>query len=140
MSLYRLVYCSKAKPGIAFSELKSIMAKAEENNFEANITGLLCYGDSKFLQVLEGGREQISEIYSKIVSDDRHTDPVLLSFAETKFRCFSQWAMRLVCTQDQSDESMKCLYRKHSNSDSFRPELMNLRQSMGFLKDLHLNL
>jgi hypothetical protein len=43
-----------------------------KNNPALGITGLLCVSDDLFMQVLEGGRDEVCELYNTIVRDDRH--------------------------------------------------------------------
>ena len=37
------------------------------------MTGVLCFSGEIFLQVLEGGRAQVSKLYNRIAADPRHT-------------------------------------------------------------------
>jgi hypothetical protein len=64
-----------------------------KNNSEANITGMLCCDGRYFLQCLEGSRLAVNRTYSKILSDPRHGNVVLLSYGEVASRHFSEWAM-----------------------------------------------
>ncbi|BAZ86377.1 BLUF domain-containing protein [Dolichospermum compactum] len=56
MSLYRLIYSSYGQSNLGYHDLKDIMEKSEKNNQFDGVAGLLCYGDSVFLQILEGDR------------------------------------------------------------------------------------
>jgi hypothetical protein len=57
------------------------------------VTGVLCFSDGIFLQVLEGGRSPVSALYNKIACDPRHHDVVLLSYEEVSERSFAGWSM-----------------------------------------------
>jgi hypothetical protein len=57
------------------------------------ITGILCYGGGIYLQAIEGGRNQVNNLYAQIVSDKRHTDVVLLNYEEIAERRFGGWTM-----------------------------------------------
>jgi hypothetical protein len=57
------------------------------------ITGILCYGGGIYLQAIEGGRNQVNNLYGQIVSDKRHTDVVLLNYEEIAERRFGGWTM-----------------------------------------------
>ena len=91
--LVRLLYASRSvNPGS--SELtESILAQSRTHNPAMGITGILCYGGGIFLQALEGGRMQISELYGHIQKDARHKDVVLLHYEEISERRFSGWTM-----------------------------------------------
>lgn len=91
--LVRLMYASRAVDGTDAETLASIVKQSKANNGGAGITGLLCFSDGIFLQVLEGGRNAVSAIYNRIAADPRHRDVVLLSYAEITERRFSGWSM-----------------------------------------------
>ena len=61
--LVRLLYCSRA---VDASELaiEAILREGREHNQACGITGILCYGDGVFLQCIEGGRMQVSELFA----------------------------------------------------------------------------
>ena len=91
--LVRLLYASRAKVAITDQELASILKKSREHNPTEGITGLLCYTDGIFMQMLEGGRDAINARYNTIVRDERHHDVILLSYAEIDEREFAGWTM-----------------------------------------------
>jgi hypothetical protein len=45
------------------------------------------------MQVLEGGRDAVSQLYNTIAKDPRHRDVVLLSYEEITERRFAGWTM-----------------------------------------------
>ena len=90
--LVRLLYASRVvEPSTAATE--SILAQSRSHNPASGITGILCYGGGIFLQALEGGRMQVSELYGHIQKDPRHKDVVLLSYEEITERRFGGWTM-----------------------------------------------
>ena len=91
--LVRLMYASRATAPERQDELAAILKASRRHNPEAGITGLLCCSGSIFLQVLEGGRNQVSKLYHRIATDPRHHDVVLLSYDEIDERSFAGWAM-----------------------------------------------
>lgn len=92
--LVRLLYASRATGPIEEEVLNSILAQSRKSNPEDGITGVLCVCQSGvFLQVLEGGREVVNRLYSKLVSDPRHTEVTLLDYAEITERRFAGWRM-----------------------------------------------
>ncbi|MEN9266671.1 MAG: BLUF domain-containing protein, partial [Thermostichales cyanobacterium BF4_bins_65] len=60
MSLHRLIYISRARQDIGYYDLRDIQDKSERNNSRDGISGMLCYGNGLFLQILEGSRTAIS--------------------------------------------------------------------------------
>ena len=91
--LVRLLYVSRALDANASAATDSILAVAREHNMANGITGILCYGGGIYLQAIEGGRNQVNNLYGQIVSDKRHTDVVLLNYEEIAERRFGGWTM-----------------------------------------------
>jgi hypothetical protein len=87
------MYVSRASDSVNQNELVAILKKSKANNVGTGITGVLCFSAGIFLQVLEGGRSQVSALYNKIATDPRHHDVVLLSFEEVGERSFAGWSM-----------------------------------------------
>ena len=92
--LVRLVYASQSTQPIDDKLIESILRKSREYNVDAGITGVLCvcHGDV-FLQVIEGGREEVNRLLGKLFHDDQHTDVTLLDYAEIHERRFASWRM-----------------------------------------------
>ncbi|MEO8281208.1 MAG: BLUF domain-containing protein [Ideonella sp.] len=97
--LVRLMYASRATDQLAHDELVAILKKSKANNPRQGVTGVLCLSGGVFLQVLEGGRTQVSSLYNRIAADPRHHDVCLLSFEEIGERRFEGWAMGQVNLQ-----------------------------------------
>ena len=57
------------------------------------MTGVLCFSEGLFLQLLEGGRLPVSQLYNRIANDPRHRDVMLLSYEEIGERKFAGWSM-----------------------------------------------
>ena len=91
--LVRLMYASRAVDSVNQNELVTILRQSTANNPGVGVTGVLCFAAGIFLQVLEGGRTQVSALYNKIARDPRHHDVVLLSFEEVDERSFAGWSM-----------------------------------------------
>ncbi len=91
--LVRLMYASRAVPAVDHEELLAILKKSKTNNTKDGVTGVLCFSEGIFLQVLEGGRNPVNRLYNRITQDTRHTDVVLLNYQEVEERCFSGWSM-----------------------------------------------
>jgi hypothetical protein len=91
--LVRLMYASRAAEPLRPEALTAILKKSTHNNPGVGVTGVLCFSGEIFLQVLEGGRSQVSKLYNQIAQDPRHKDVVLLSYDEISERSFAGWAM-----------------------------------------------
>ena len=91
--LVRLMYASRAVEPIRQEALQAILKTSTGWNPKLGITGVLCFSGDVFMQVLEGGRVQVSALYNRISQDPRHRDVALLSFDEISERSFSGWSM-----------------------------------------------
>lgn len=91
--LVRLLYSSEAVVPMSAQLLDDILSQSRRHNPPLGVTGLLCASESVFIQVLEGGRDEVCELYNAIVRDDRHRNIRLLSFEEISERRFGSWTM-----------------------------------------------
>lgn len=134
MALYRLIYVSQAIAGLEYPDLVNILRKSEINNRKVGITGMLSFGDSMFLQVLEGSRRVVSQTYNRILLDPRHVNAELIDFSEIEYRDFGVWSMKVVQLGNQSE--VRDIILKYSSSDKFSPIAMSGKQSLKFLREL----
>jgi len=92
--LVRLIYASRSAKPINDEMIKSILDQSGRYNVDAGITGVLCVCHGNvFMQALEGGRDEVNQLYARLVRDARHTDLTLLDYAEIRERRFSSWRM-----------------------------------------------
>ena len=87
------MYCSRAATGVDGEELSLLLRQCRSHNGEAGITGMLCFSEGLFIQVLEGGRSAVNQLYQRILRDTRHHDVVLLVYEEISQRRFAGWTM-----------------------------------------------
>ena len=91
--MYRIIYSSRPF-GFDSSVLSGLLIDSRENNEKHNITGsLICRADI-YLQMLEGQKKKVSEVFEKIKQDDRHLEVEVLSEGTIKERLFPNWAMK----------------------------------------------
>ncbi len=96
MALHTLLYTSAAVREMTAKDLQEILDRAREFNGQHNITGILLYYPRSFMQVLEGEKDTIFELFDRIVLDDRHT-AISLAFDEPiSMRIFPDWGMDFV--------------------------------------------
>ena len=58
-----------------------------------NVTGLLCFNTTHFLQCLEGSRSAVNATYHRILNDTRHKNIIMLNYCEIFEREFENWSM-----------------------------------------------
>lgn len=131
--LSRLIYASKALIKMDYAQLRRINDEAVSANSTQGVTGLLMYGQSCFLQVLEGGRAEISETFHRIARDKRHHELVLVGLSEIAERSFHDWAMRFVMIDGVNEPKTAAMLMKFGTSGQFRPALFSASSAHGLL-------
>ena len=91
--LVSCLYASRAAAKTDESILDDLLEQSRKKNLKLGITGLLCASDDVFVQILEGGRDEVCELYNSIAADKRHTHVRILSFEEISERRFGSWTM-----------------------------------------------
>lgn len=130
--LVRLMYASRAADSVNSDDLAAILKKSKTNNPPIGVTGVLCFSDGIFLQVLEGGRSPVSGLYNKIACDPRHRDVVLLSYEEIGERSFAGWSMGQV----NLSRLNPALLLKYSERPELDPYAVSGRVSLAFFNEL----
>jgi hypothetical protein len=90
---YQLVYVSIAKNKFSQQNLESILETSRKYNPTHQITGLLLYSNGNVLQILEGAKNDVHDLYERIQVDPRHHKVKMLSFLKVPKRDFSDWSM-----------------------------------------------
>jgi len=129
--LVRLLYCSRAVD-TSPEAIESILTQSRQHNAHTGITGILCYGDGIFLQCIEGGRMQVSELYGAIQHDARHKDVALLHYEEITERRFSGWSMGQVNVSRLNQS----ILLKYSEKPELDPYAVSGKVSLSLLEDL----
>ena len=118
--LVRLIYASRSTESITDQVVEDVLTKSQDNNSRAGITGALCVcDDNVFMQVLEGGREEVNRLYWRVVHDTRHTDVTLLEYAEIAERSFTNWRMGRV-NLNRINAGMLLKYSEKRRLDPFQ--------------------
>ncbi|WGQ10580.1 BLUF domain-containing protein [Pedobacter gandavensis] len=105
---YYLVYLSKSKSLMQQDHLIFLLDQSKRNNAARNITGMLLYLESlfldsfagRFIQVLEGKKKDVTEVYHIIKNDERHFGLIVLNEGVLKNRYFENWAMGFRCLDE----------------------------------------
>jgi hypothetical protein len=93
--LHRLLYISTATRPMSEADLKGLVAAAEKRNAALGVTGLLIFTGVHFMQLLEGEREAVENLFASICSDPRHAQIARLVAEPTSCRACPEWAMAL---------------------------------------------
>src|ERR1700743_3059348 len=90
--MHKLLYVSSTRRDFPIDGLNAILPTARRKNAMLGVTGLLLYIDGGFLQVLEGQRDILHDLYGVIASDNRHWNANLLLDQDGP-RNFGNWDM-----------------------------------------------
>ncbi len=100
----RLTYISRASKGLSAEEIQHINDISIRNNRIHRITGVLLYLRGLFFQILEGDEQEIDQLYTKILADERHIDILCLRSEHAVLeRQFPDWAMKVINLDEHSD-------------------------------------
>ncbi len=91
--LSQLIYVSVRSSNCDEIEMQKILSSCIKNNKNVDITGVLLYSDTKFIQYLEGEYKEIMGLYDKIKLDPRHKNVIMVSGGPLATRCFPSWQM-----------------------------------------------
>ena len=130
--LVRLLYASHVAGDTPPDLTHAIMQTSHANNPRLGITGILCHSDRVFMQVLEGGRDQVNALYAKILHDPRHSDVMLLHYEEISERKYSCWTMGHVNLAKVNPS----ILLRFSALPGLDPHAMSGRNSLALIDDL----
>ena len=130
--LVRLMYASRAVPALDQEELVTILRQSKANNPAHGITGVLCFSEGIFLQVLEGGRSAVNQLYNRIATDARHTQVELMVYEEIGERRFAGWSMGQV----NLSRLNPALMLKYSALPTLDPFAVSGRVSLALFEEL----
>jgi hypothetical protein len=127
--LTRLIYISRAVGPQTTTVTTQILETARAFNKTHNLTGVLCQGKGLYVQVLEGERSIVNDLYRRIVADNRQEHAEIVHFGEINTRQFKEWSMALVHLS--IDDPMVTM--KHPEFD---PYSANSTAIMGLITEL----
>lgn len=98
--LVRCLYASRPIEPLSGPFLDSILQQSRKNNPALGITGLLCVSKDLFIQVIEGGRDEVCDLFNAIVAarasfESASTELAESGGAEGKPESAGHWRMHL---------------------------------------------
>lgn len=129
MHMARLIYVSRMTDECDMEAIQGILKVSRKRNAAAQITGILCYDPLFFMQCLEGPKNAVNELYNHILRDDRHTDVMLLEYADIEERTFGSWTMGFLTSSEVDRETVS----KYAKGSKFDPYLLTGDQARDFL-------
>jgi hypothetical protein len=131
MSLYHLIYESRATQPFSDLDLLALLRHSRGYNAQRGLTGLLLHSpEGRFLQVLEGERAEVEALYQHISQDVRHTACVVLLAGPLAARRFADWRMGFRATRHLTDMATLLGHVDTSSPDFLLPLLPKLSTSL----------
>lgn len=94
LALERIIYASTATQGSpSLQSIAEIIAVSDRNNRRDDITDALLIGNSRYLQILEGAKQDLDRTLERIVKDPRHTGLRTINRRRVERRAFAEWGM-----------------------------------------------
>ncbi len=93
MELYYLIYSSVPARPMNDDELKELLHVSREANLKYSVTGMLIYLPEMFMQLIEGQRAHIEQLYQNIRKDSRHFQVNTVREGPIDQRFFPDWTM-----------------------------------------------
>jgi len=115
--LFRLIYKSTSADPIRRETVRDILRTSAELNRENRITGVLLATSTHFLQVIEGGFEEVNATFMRIARDPRHSEIRLISFGPAEDWLFEGWVMRGFGVFGENAELEAELKQKYGEED-----------------------
>jgi Sensors of blue-light using FAD len=130
--LVRCLYASRAAAPLTDAAVDTILEQSRRNNPKQGITGMLCVAEDIFIQVLEGGRDAVCDLFNTIVRDPRNSQVRILLFEEIAERRFGNWTMGQVHIAKVNPS----LLLKYSERSTLDPFACSGRAVMALLEEL----
>ncbi|WP_085905568.1 BLUF domain-containing protein [Kiloniella majae] len=131
IQLSTLLYVSKRNQDVACA-VDEILDVARRNNERLDITGALLFSGYNFVQVLEGDRTKLNDLYRGIEKDQRHKDVEICYVADIGERFFPNWRMAYFPDSAINRDKLKRL----TDSDVFNPESYSSKMLLHMMRKL----
>ena len=95
MTLHYIIYSSTPEKTFRKEDVETLLTAARQNNERFAITGMLVYLPELFIQLIEGPKTEIQQLYRNIELDNRHYRVTLLKEGIINQRRFPDWSMGL---------------------------------------------
>lgn len=104
--LTTIIYRSHICDNVSFKSIEAMVARANERNGQADVTGILLFNGTHFFQLIEGPEEKVQDIYQHICQDPRHYNLVELLCDYAPSRRFGKVGMELFDLREHDREEV----------------------------------
>ena len=129
--LAQLLYFSKVRD-LGECGVVKLLNQCREKNSVAHLSGALLFDQKYFFQCLEGGREELTETFSRIAADRRHGRVTLMSFRDIDERDFPDWTMGYISTTP----ALKKFLLRFFPTEEFTPQSLSSASATTLMRSL----
>jgi hypothetical protein len=91
--LIQLIYTSQVSSDFREHDIPELLKTIRPANAKLQVTGMLFYLGTAFLQVLEGEAHGVDCAYARVLADKRHTQVTMIGREPIEERSFPNWTM-----------------------------------------------
>lgn len=102
--LKTIIYVSRLKIKQPISFLKEVLKKAQKTNQLLDVTGILLFDGTSFMQILEGPSDGVDQVYNTICNDTRHSQIIELLADYSPARYFCRKGMDFFDISDKKED------------------------------------
>lgn len=107
MELIYIVYLSYMVKKYTVEEMNELLHLFRRNNDIYGITGLMLHKDGNIIQIIEGEKDNVIQLFYNMTNDNRHTHIIKLLQKNITNRMFSDWKMSFI-NYDKNTEKNNC--------------------------------
>ena len=134
--IHQLVYYSRntvqGDGRAMLTNMREILAASQRNNSRDGITGFLIFDKTWFVQILEGDKAKVTETYTRIAPDPRHTTATIMNVRDVEDRLFPNWTMGGAMRTPEMQE----VYLQHGIGSEMDPSRLKSAQIVALALDL----
>ncbi len=134
--IHQLIYYSRnvvaGNDRAMLTNLREIVSASQRNNSRDGITGFLIFDKTWFVQILEGAQGQVSETYTRIARDPRHSSATIVDARNVAARSFPNWTMGGAMRTPEVEE----VYLQHGIGSTIDPVRLKSAQVVNLALDL----
>lgn len=124
---HTLCYISKQKEILSSSNLEDLFQFVVKTNTTLNISDVLLHNNNFFLQVLEGDKDSIQDLFAKIRRDQRHHELLLILNQKVENRIFNNYEATFSVLKSKEDiERLNNYLSTNSFKDKYSENIKTL--------------
>lgn len=126
---HTICYISKQSEALIDSELESLFGYIVSMNSTLQISGALLHNEGFFLQVLEGDKLRIGELFSKIRKDKRHKNILMVLDQKIENRIFQNYEANFNILKTKDDiKRLNTYLSKYSFKNKYSKNIQTLME------------